>query len=393
MLYIPFQKYDYIGGPSTFMMNLKKYCDDNNFDYSDEYKKEDDVFFAIKDDINIIKDAKNANKRIIQRLDGSQIKKEELDYIRKIYRNYTDYAIFQSEHSKNQCFRSMGKIPKKRYEIIFNGVDKSIFYPNKELKIENEFNFVITGNLIQKYKLEPSIYALDKLFKKYNFKLHVAGPVSDEVKKIIDRDYVVYHGALNMEEIAKLLRKCHVYLFTVANPPCPNSVIEAISTGIPIVSFDSGSMSELCWFAKDLLVYVSDKMFHSYNDFDFDQYTDKIEVCINDYKKYRENAIKHAHLFPFEECGKKYLNVFKKVRFIKSRRNPFQNKLQSIIKKIFVNRYTFSFFQKHLLQMPSKMLSNFLVKIILLKINRMSKKNAKKLISDISNGIKTKVRD
>jgi glycosyltransferase involved in cell wall biosynthesis len=39
---------------------------------------------------------------------------------------------------------------------------------------------------------------------------------------------------------------CNAILLVLeVNPPCPNSVIEALASGIPIVGFDSGALREL----------------------------------------------------------------------------------------------------------------------------------------------------
>lgn len=377
MLYIPFQQYDYVGGPSTFMRNLKKFLDENNFIYSEEYSENDDIFFAIKHDLLVVQNVKNHKKRIIQRLDGTQISKESLKPIRKIYKNYTDYVIFQSQHSKLQCFKNLGKIPKNRFEIIINGVDKSVFYPNFKINIEKRIKFAITGNLLQKYKVEPSIYALDIIAKKYDIELHIAGPVSNEVKELIARDYVIYHGTLNIYQVSELLRNVHIFLFTIANPPCPNSVIEAISTGIPIVSFNSGSIPELCWFSKDLLVHVSDDPFHKYDDFNFNSFLDKIEECINNYNYYRQNALDHAHLHSFKECGKKYIMVFQNINQIKQKRNNLIYWFKFKSRKLLINRFTFSLFSEKLYFLSKNKLVNLILKIISIKIKNMSAKNSK----------------
>ena len=43
----------------------------------------------------------------------------------------------------------------------------------------------------------------------------------------------------------KILLNSKLYLSLEKNPPCPNSVIEALSLGIPVVGFDTGSLKEL----------------------------------------------------------------------------------------------------------------------------------------------------
>ncbi len=338
MLYIPFHKYNYVGGPSTFMQNLKNYLDKEKYPYSDKYNKKYDIFFPISFDFKVLNAIKNNKGKVVQRLDGIYQLKNKRKNLKKIYKQYADFVVFQSDYSLKQSFYLLGKIPENKYVKIINGVNLEIFFPDCNVTINRKIKFVTTGNFRKLFMLEPIVKSLDKLKNKYDFELHIAGPIIlEELKAFLNREYIVYHNNLTMSGISYLLRKCNIFLYSVVNPPCPNAVLEAISCGLPVVSYNSGSMSELCYFSKDLLVDVSNELFQNYKDFDFELFRKKIEMCVDDYEKYRKIALDNADLYSFDKCGAEYIKVFDRIRSIKSVKMKLTHKIAHVVKKI-INR-------------------------------------------------------
>jgi glycosyltransferase involved in cell wall biosynthesis len=320
-LYIPFDFFRYIGGPATFMQNLKDYLDNTGYEYSEKLNQVQAIFFPISFDRPALNKIKKRNGKIIQRLDGiwypekhGHEYKEMNRYVRDIYINYADHVVFQSQYSRRQCFEMLGEIAEERYSLIYNGVDKSIFYPDPEHTTAEKFKIVTTGNFRNADMIEPVVKALDILSNDYYFEFNLIGPIrNNHLSSLLNRDWIVCHGPKNREQIATMLRKMNLFVYSHLNPPCPNSVLEAISTGLPVVGFDSGSMSELCHFSKDLLAYVNDDIFQRYEDFDADKLAEKFRLCFDNYVKFRETALEHAIDYSFEKCGAEYVKVFEDV--------------------------------------------------------------------------------
>jgi glycosyltransferase involved in cell wall biosynthesis len=52
-------------------------------------------------------------------------------------------------------------------------------------------------------------------------------------------------GLVERGQIPALDRSAHLLFSADVHPACPNSVIEALACGLPVVSFDTGSLAEL----------------------------------------------------------------------------------------------------------------------------------------------------
>ena len=205
---------------------------------------------------------------------------------------------------------------------ILNGVNKKIFYPaEKKRKVVEKARFVTTGTFRNIDIIEPVVKALDTLKDRFNFELAVVGPIKEELSNLVDRDYIIKTGETTLIEVAEILRAGDIFIYSHLNPPCPNSVIEAVSCGLPVVGFNSGAMTELLFFTKDLLADVSDDVFQRYEDFDYKKLVEKIIMAVENYEFYQEKALENSHLYSFEECGAKYIECFnrfdKKPSFIK----------------------------------------------------------------------------
>ncbi len=318
-LFIPFDQFHKVGGPATFMGNLHRYLDSVDFEYTDNTKNAAGIFFGIEYDIEIIKQIKDAGGFVIQRLDGVYYGKrleqfqDVQDRTNKIYSEFADHIVFQSEYSRRQCFETFGEISEDKYSIIVNGVDRSIF-PEIELSTErnNAFTFITTGNYRRIDMLEPVIKAMDEMEQaEKQFKFVVIGPIQDEFKHLLDRKYVDYKGTLGLQEVADELVRADVFVYSHLNAPCPNSVIEAISVGLPVVGFDSGSMSELLFFSKELLAKVGDNTFHSYEQFDYKLLKQKLELVITEFEEYKQRALEHYEDYDFTKTGKAYADIFR----------------------------------------------------------------------------------
>jgi len=183
---------------------------------------------------------------------------------KNIFKNYqnSQKVIFQSKFSKNTFFKILNPSKVKESTIIYNGTNKiyetpRIYNSNKPLKI-------ITCSVDHPTKRLHYFFELEKMLKKnkiefeitiitapINYKQRVLARMKNFKNYSFNSSKIIIKENLSKDEILSELINSNLYISFSHIDPCPNSIIEAISVGLPIIAPTSGSMSELC--LSDLL--------------------------------------------------------------------------------------------------------------------------------------------
>ncbi len=322
------------GGPKTFTENLKIEMEKQKISYTQRVLFPKILFFSISSSIAQIQRAKSVGGKVIQRLDGIyhplkyENYKDKNKIIELIYNKYADIVIFQSEYSKRICFEMFGEKSENEYEIITNGANTNIFFPSNKLSLSKPIKFITTGSFRDIKMLKPIIEALKKLYMEgVNLELVVVGNISKNIglESLLSEEFVSCMNEVELKCVADLLRLSDIFIYSYASA-CPNSVIEAISCGLPVVAFNNGSMSELCNFNLELL---------SSDDSNETELAEKAMLCIENYGIFRKKSIEHSKDYPMSKCAAKYISVFEK--FFLNKRGGFDLKLliKSILLKFF----------------------------------------------------------
>lgn len=322
MIFIPFKQWvEGVGGPLTFMRNLREDLLRKFYEFIENienYQKADKIFFPISFNKNILSYFKKNKHPIIQRLDGVYYpSKHGIKYlyfnkdIKFDYLKYSNFIIFQSKYSRLECFTMLGEVDENKYTIVCNGTNKSIFFPVKKEFNENKIIFTTAGSFRNKDMIEPVVLALDIVAKEHNIELRIVGPIiSNDIERFTDRKYVRCLGRIDEKNLAKVLQGSDILIHCQLNPACPNSVIEAISCGIPVIGFDTGAMKEVLYFCPELLAYVSEDVFQKYKDFSSERLLEKINLCVSNYQEFKSKFLKYSHLYDSKETSNSYIKIF-----------------------------------------------------------------------------------
>ena len=135
--------------------------------------------------------------------------------------------------------------------IVPNIVDTGLFAPRGELP--NDLHIVVTRNLEALYDNAAAIRALALLrLQCPDARLTLAGegPERANLEQLAVQlgvaDAVRFAGRLPREQVAALLQSARVVLNPSTADNSPNSLIEAMAAGVPIVSTDVGGVPQLC---------------------------------------------------------------------------------------------------------------------------------------------------
>lgn len=239
---------------------------------------------------------KYPNKVYVHRVDGPirlyNGPEDKRDYITNVSNKYiADATVFQSNWSRQQN-KKMGMKDNLFETTICNAPDKTIFYTKKERKIrKNEKVKIIAASWSSNWNKGFDVYQyLDNNldFNKYQMTFVGNSPV---VFKNIQQT-----KALDSHQMAKMLNQHDIYLTASRRESCSNSLLEALSCGLPVIAYNDGGNPEII----------------GTSGYTFNQKEEILDLLNKTVENYRQ-LIDKIEIADIEVTAQKYIDFFKKI--------------------------------------------------------------------------------
>jgi glycosyltransferase involved in cell wall biosynthesis len=281
---------------------------------------------------NFIRQRKLVNINTIKYLPDSIL--EKFTFLLNFYLNRfnrklitcSDALVFQSNLSLEMHKKFMGdEFSNKMYAVILNGVPTKLFYPKKNgIELNGSPCLVITASFRPHKRLHEAIKIINQL--KINHPsciLHVIGVVDHITKENISHlncDNVIFHGVVDSYLLPDYYASCDVGLSPSLFDPCPNSVVEMMACGVPVITTKESGASELVR-NSDLIIeedvnfgYMELQTIEKLPQLNIDQWCATIEKVIDNYEYYSEAMLLRVEReLDIDIVASKYADFIKKV--------------------------------------------------------------------------------
>ena len=324
MKYYFFRKPGKIGGPSTFLTNFLNHLSNTKHEiFFYPNNSIPNIVFVISGTKHILHliYLKYAGSLIVQRLDGTDfsVNKKNILLFSKAYvrfflillirRYVADLVIYQSKYIESLWTDSFGNSTATE-TVIYNGAP-DVFFNNQKINRDNlHLNLICVEGSLQSNKFSNMILSvLNDIKIDYSFSVDIYGDHSlISTNSFSNINFCGIVPRSSIPYIYNSSNKC-VFLMLERNPPCPNSLIEAMCSGVPSIGLDEGSFKEITGDSSLCL-----KLPFEY--YDFASLKIELTSILNNiyfnYEYFSNNANKRSSQFSSKRMFSSYLSFINK---------------------------------------------------------------------------------
>lgn len=251
----------------------------------------------------------NVNKPVVLRLGAdplNELKDKERYFYYSVY-YFLEKLMFRKVNHfvVNNTHFSKRIIDRKNLEWIPNG-----FFPVDYSRIKGEnFTLLFVGYLSKMKNVEFIVKAMSKL---NDCKLYIVGDIEGEYReeylrlvKSYDVSNVIFVGKIPAKDVKNYYERSDVFVFPSLREGFPNSVLEAMFYGLPVVCKNIDAMQTIIRNGE--------------NGFLFDSEEEYLEII----NKLRDNTFRNkvskaalnevCEKYTIDQIAKKYLNLYKRL--------------------------------------------------------------------------------
>lgn len=233
-------------GGAQFLANLERYLQEMDIATTHRLNDSYDVLFTshwlVPRAVILHAIRQNPEVRIVQRIGGSAQdygRKDDADERQRAVNRLADLTIFQSQYCR-YATREKFPVIGEDGPVIYNPVDVELFDPEGPRRdFPEPFRLACVTWSTNVMKGAFSIYEVARRHPELGFVLCGRYPDAPDLPNL----HVL--GVLERGTLATVLRSCHALLTFSQNEACPNHVLEALASGLPILYHNSGAMPEI----------------------------------------------------------------------------------------------------------------------------------------------------
>lgn len=227
----------------------------------------------------------------------------------KLYKKCNNRFIAISNHTKAYFEKSLPFSLKNNISLLHNAIDYEHFYCKRDLA--EELVLINTGSFVPKKNQQLLISVVKVLrLKGVNCRAVFLGDGSlfDDIKKKIDEENLSEYFCMlgNVSNVAEWLRNSSIYVHTASYEPLGLVLLEAMASGLPVVTLNGGGNADLMENGKN--GFIIDEQ-------DPELFAEKIiEIWENKklYKSMSDYAQGYAKRFDIKEYVDKLLDLYEK---------------------------------------------------------------------------------